>query len=390
MTKPRLNTVVLFAYAIAVCFVVIRNFFSPWGDMFNNGGCYSHYNNYLIFRQSFGHLIKELNLYISYPTEYFDLYKYPPLFALMMAPFYCMPVWLGYGVWTTINVYVPLFALSRLGALASKQGLWISLIALPEAITAALNSQSNGLVVGLLLLSFDAIQRSRTLHAVLLIGLSAFIKIFGGLFFLVFLCFPKQLNKAIKYAVLVFVLFLLLPVFFGGFDVLISHYQSWFDLLKNDFSFHVKYSVMGWIQSWFGIDVSKNKVMLLGLLLQLLPLVIKWKQRIKPEFYWPFFISLLVWMVIFNHMAESATFVIAIVSISLWFALREKLELWDWLLGIMLILFTILGPTDIYPLTLRKLMVESYQLKVFPCILFWLYMMVMSILPSSENTKLFK
>jgi len=48
---------VLIAYFFAALFVVIRNYFLPWGDLFGVGGNYSHYNNYLIFKQSFIHLV---------------------------------------------------------------------------------------------------------------------------------------------------------------------------------------------------------------------------------------------------------------------------------------------------------------------------------------------
>jgi len=390
MKRPRLSSFVFFAYLLAVCFVVVRNFFSPWGDMFHNLGFYSHYNNYLIFRQSFGHLLEGLNLYITYPNEYFDLYKYPPFFAMLMAPFFGMPVWLGYGIWTALNVFLPLYALSRLGALTTNKGLILALLILPESITSALNSQSNGLVIGLLLLSMDAATSKNTFLAVLYIWLSAFIKIFGGLFFLIFLCFPKQLFSALKYGALIFALFLLLPVFFGGLNVLHRHYLDWFELLKNDFGFHVKYSVMGWLKSWFGLSFSKNSILLFGLMIQIIPLIVNWKRRTERLFYHPFLISILVWMVIFNHMAESATFVIAVVPIGLWFALRDKILTVEWVMGVLLLLFTILGPSDIYPPTARKLIVETYQLKVFPCILFWLYMIYHSFFLMRFDAKVSK
>ena len=102
--------------------------------------------------------------------------------------------------------------------------------------------------------------------------------------------------------------------------------------------------------------------------------------------------SWLIWMVIFNHMAESATYVIAVggallILTSLYFAesspdttenklgLRQMMNTQTskiWILGfVLLILFTVLGPTDIYPKPLRLWIVEQAQLKAFPCILIW-------------------
>ncbi len=382
--KPiRLNSFVFIAYVLAVFFIIIRNYFSPWGDVFNNGGNYSYYNNYLIFRQSFGHLLASVNLYIPYPAEYFDLYKYPPFFALLMAPFYVVPVWLGYSIWTGLNLFLPLIGLRNLGLLNSSKGLIISLLILSESITAALNSQSNGIVIGLLLLSFSLVIQGRTLNAVILIWLSAFIKIFGGLFFVIFLCFPKQISKAFIYSIVVGLFFVFIPAVFGGFDALFQHYADWRNLLKNDFSFHVKYSVMGWLKAWFGFNISKNLILIIGLILQMTPLLIQWKYRTKVSFYWPYLISIMIWMVVFNHMAESATYVIAIVPIAMWYAFQDRLTIFEWVVGVAIILFTILGPTDLYPAPWRRLIVETYQLKAFPCIMFWFYLVVKSMIPNA-------
>lgn len=378
MKRMRFNGFVILAYLLAVCFIVVRNFFSPWGDMFNNGGNYSHYNNYLIFRQSFGHLLESVNLYITYPKEYFDLFKYPPFFAMLMAPFYYMPVWLGYGIWTALNTMLPVIGLRSLGLLSTHRGLVLSLVILAEAITAGLNSQSNGIVVGLLLLAFSAAIHEKTLQSVLFIWLSAFIKIFGVLFFLVFLCFPKQLKKAIPQAIGMLVVFAFSPAVFGGMNALLHHYQDWAVLLQNDFSIHVKYSVMGWLKSWFGINYSKNTIILIGLVIQILPLIIVHKSIKKASFYWPYALSIIVWMVIFNHMAESATYIIAVLPIAAWLAYTRELNVVDWVLAALVLLFTIFGPTDLYPEHWRHLIVETYQLKAFPCIAFWLYLIIKS------------
>jgi hypothetical protein len=390
MKQMRLNGLVTLGYLLAICFIVLRNFFSPWGDMFNNGGYYSHYNNYLIFRQSFGHLLESLNLYITYPKEYFDLYKYPPFFAMLMAPFYYMPVWLGYGIWTAVNVVLPVVGLRNLGLLNSSRGLILSLIILSEAITAGLNSQSNGIVVGLLLLSFSAAIKEKTLQSVIYIWLSAFIKIFGVLFFLIFLCFSKQLKKAILHGMGLLIVFAFIPAVFGGMDALLQHYRDWFLLLQNDFSIHVKYSVMGWLKSWFGLDYSKNTIILVGLIVQILPLFVARKYINSASFYWPYALSIIIWMVIFNHMAESATYIIAVVPIAVWVAYTRRPSVLEWVLVVMVLLFTILGPTDVYPLKWRQLIVETYQLKAFPCIVFWFYLLVKSILNNNFSITLKK
>lgn len=364
----------LIAYLIAALFIVFRNYYMPWGDLFEIGGNYSHYNNYLIFKQSFIHLVNQTNLYQLYPQEHYDLYKYPPIFAMFMAPFYALPVFPGYLVWTILNVFLPIYALKQLGILNSTRNKILLLAILPEAITAALNSQSNGLVVGLLILSVDALFREKTFFAILWIFLSAYIKIFGLLFLVLFLFFPNQIRKGFSYGLVVFFVFLLLPAIFGGIDVLLWQYKNWLQLLQNDHQNFVKYSVMGWIQSWFKLHPGKNVVMFAGLLIQLLPIIFKWKIRTDRFFVITYAASLLVWMVIFNHMAESATFIIAVLGIYCYLASQNKWTPLQWILLILVVAFTILGPTDIYPANWRDIIVKDLQLKVFPCIAFWFYL----------------
>lgn len=49
------------------------------------------YNNYKIFENVFPHVINGLHLYVEYPTEYYDVNHYGPIFALVIAPFSILP-----------------------------------------------------------------------------------------------------------------------------------------------------------------------------------------------------------------------------------------------------------------------------------------------------------
>ena len=394
------------SYLLAILFVAARNLTMPWGDLFADGGHYSHYNNYIIFKQSFYHLIANKDLYIHYPQEQYDLFKYPPTFALLFAPFSILPDVLGYPLWTAINLLLPVMAIQQLQGISKAGKVWFSTVLLLEGITSALNSQSNGLMLGLLMLAFVALQQQSYTKAILFIWLTAFIKLFGLLFFAIILFFPNALKQSLWRIPVVFGLLFLLPWPVLGWDGLIAQYQSMFDLLAHDHGFFVKYSVMGWLKQWFAFQPDKNWVLMFGLIMQLLPLLVfsnrfnLWQSNSLAElnpvmlsrFRFLYAGSWLIWMVIFNHMAESATYVIAVggallILTYLYFAenpfdsTENKLGLRQlmnsqtskiWMLGfVLLILFTVLGPTDIYPKPLRFWIVETAQLKAFPCILIW-------------------
>jgi len=390
-------------YVAAIVFISLRNLSLPWGDLFADGGFYSYYNNYIIFKQSFFHLITRQDLYIHYPQEQYDLFKYPPTFALLFAPFSMLPDFLGYSVWTALNLLLPVFAIYKLQGVSSRVKATMSTLLLLEGFTSALNSQSNGLMLGLLLFALVAMQNGRISQAVLFIWLTAFIKLFGILFFAMLFVFPGAVKKSLVRVPVIFGALYLLPLPVLGWEGLQRQYASMFNLLAHDHGYFVKYSVMGWLQQWFGLRPNKNLILILGLGLQCLPLLVLiikqklWRsgslRQMNPKSLerWQFLFaaSWLLWMVIFNHMAESATYVIAVGGAMLAFSQVKFMNNADfesvkntqldddrynspWILAfIMMFLFTMLGPTDVYPKDVRFWIVETAQLKAFPCILLW-------------------
>jgi hypothetical protein len=81
-------------------------------------------------------------------------------------------------------------------------------------------------------------------------------------------------------------------------------------------------------------------------------------------------VSILLWTVIFNHKAESPTFIIAFSGAAIWFFSGNKSPL-NLILFAMAFIFTTISPTDLFPKVVRNEFIEPFQLKVFPCILIW-------------------
>jgi hypothetical protein len=72
---------------------------------------YTNYNNYVIFKQSFIHLMNHQDLYKLYPNEHWDLYKYSPTFALFFGFFQIFPDSIGLILWNILNAGVLLFSI---------------------------------------------------------------------------------------------------------------------------------------------------------------------------------------------------------------------------------------------------------------------------------------
>jgi hypothetical protein len=128
-------------------------------------------------------------------------------------------------------------------------------------------------------------------------------------------------------------------------------------------------SIAGWLHSWFGVE-SKKVILIIGALLFCLPFL---KHRFFNDIKFKLFFlsSLLIWVVIFNHKAESPTFVVAISGVSIWF-FSQKIKIENVILLMTAFIFTILSPTDMFPKFIRDNYVIPYVLKAVPCILIWI------------------
>ncbi|MEO5645472.1 MAG: glycosyltransferase family 87 protein [Bacteroidia bacterium] len=353
---------------LIVLLITLQSFMLPPKTFYTGGSEYTHYNNYIIFKQSWFHLMENKDLYQPYWKEYWDLYKYSPTFAVFMAPFAILPNAAGLLCWNLLNVLVLFFALWKLPWSANKKRLFALGFVLIELFSSVHNAQSNALIAGLIIFAFLLLEKKQLALASLLIVLTVFIKLFGLVAFVLFIFYPGKL-KAIFYTIGWTLLLAALPLLFISSGQLILLYQNWFHLLQNDHSIYVGLSVTGWLQSWFGME-AKLPVLIAGIVLFLLPLI-KYKYFSEFKFRIFFLSSILLWIVIFNHKAESPTFVIAVSGIAIWFFM-QKTKTENTILLLVVLLFTILSSTDLFPANLRKEFIEAYVLKAVPCILIWL------------------
>ncbi len=337
---------------------------------YHEGGLeYNRYNNYTIFEKSFEHLKSNQDLYILYPKEHWDLYKYTPTFSVFFAGFNLLPDWLGLSLWNLLNALILLTAIYYLPRLSYYHKGLILLIVLIELTTSIQSEQSNALIAGLTVLSFGLLEREKSFWATLCIVFSMFIKLFGIVGFAIFLFYPKKW-KSVLYAVFWCGILFLLPLFFVHFTHYINLLKSYVLLLAQDHDSSYGYSVMGWINSWFLIEINKNIIVAIGVIIFLLPL---YKLKLYKEFIFKYLIvcSILIWIVIFNHKAESPTFILAMTGVALWFVQSEKNTV-NIALFTSAFVFTSLSPTDIFPPFIRNEFVKPYILKAFPCILIWI------------------
>lgn len=339
------------------------------------------YNNYVIFKYSHFHLLEGKDLYKEYyPEEYWDLYKYSPTFALFFGCFAWLPNWLGLTLWNLLNALVFFIAIRFLPGLDEKKRIWILLLSVADVMNSLQNSQANVLVAGLLLLGFGLFERKNYFLATLCIVATFYIKIFGVVALILLLFYPDK-GKSIAYALFWVIILWIVPAVITGFSPLLTAYSQYLDMLKNDQSVSLGLSVMGWLKSWFGLSMSKSVLAISGLILLYVPFL-NFKKFADYSNRILFLSALMVWMVIFNHKAESPTFIIATSAVFIWFFSTTKSRINLMMLGFV-ILFTTLSSTDLFPLTIRDNIFDPYVIKVVPCILVWVFM-VTNLLKTSR------
>lgn len=331
------------------------------------GTLYTHFNNYRIYKLSFLHLVRGQDLYVRHTLEHWDLFKYSPTFAALMAPFSLLPDAIGLVLWNLLNAGVLVLALDRLEVLTPRSRALLGWFLVPEALTAFQNLQANVLVAGLVILAYSFLESDRPGWGSLLIVTAFYVKVYPALAALLFLLYPRK-GRFVLWSLLWLALLGALPLLFVTPDRFREIYADWIQLLGSDRSVLTGISVMRILHSWFSLELSKLQVTLVGAAIGLVPLLRR-SAHGDPGFRLVFLASLLIWMVIFNHTAESATYAVAVCGVGLWYFTRPRSRRELALLGLAFLL-TSMSPR--FPHFLVLELVEPYALKALPCLLIWL------------------
>jgi hypothetical protein len=333
----------------------------------------SKVNNFIIYRNSFFHLIGHSNLYGYFPTEQYDEYLYSPTFALLIAPFAVLPVYVGTAVWCLFNAFMVYWAVRKLN-IDENRKVFIHWFVLIELLTAVQNVQVNPLVCSLFLFAYAAFENKKVGLAALFIVLSVYIKVFGILAAALFLIYPDRV-KFLAYAVLWTIVLFVFPVVVISFDELTLLYQNWYGSLTADHAKNIEdVSVMRMLSGVSGVVLSETTrfVIQLSAVVLFCLQYVRLKQFNVQQARMFLLASTMIWSIIFNHAAESSTYIIAIMGVAIWYSASEKTKP-ELVMIIFAFVLCSLSPTDIFPPFVRKNYIVSMALKSLPCLLVWLY-----------------
>jgi hypothetical protein len=88
-----------------------------------------------------------------------------------------------------------------------------------------------------------------------------------------------------------------------------------------------------------------------------------------------FMAAMLVWGIIFNHRAESPTYIIALCGIGIWHFMRPKAP-WRNAIAWFGLVVTCAAHTDLVPFAVRDNFIFPYFTKAVPSIILWMIIFI--------------
>lgn len=323
---------------------------------------YGH-TNYTTFATSFWELIKGVDIYFPVP-KILD-YKYSPSFSVLFGPIAVLPTFFGLIIWNAINTIALYVAVTGL-KIEQKAKAFILWFLVFEYITSLQNFQSNILIAGLIVITLNLLENKKQCSAAFFTALSFFIKIFGAASGLLFIFYPKK-HKFILYGIIWTIIIAALPLLFVSPSWLLQLYQSWHKTMSTDFS-GLGYSVMMLIDRI--TPAPKTYIQLTGLIILILPLIFSYGKFKEYKYRLIYTASIMILTVIFNHKAESPTFIIAAAGAVIWYV-NSKRTILDRILILGLFIFTTLSYTDL-PARILEKFTDLKVVKTLPCVLVWI------------------
>lgn len=336
-------------------------------------------NNFTIFSAASRHLRAAQDLYVAYPGEYADLFKYSPTFALLFTPYSLPPAVVGYALFASLCAFTVWAGFTKL--LPRRQaaaGLALAWLAVVGDLQRA---QTNALCAGLMLLAWEAFERRRHVSAASAIAVGAFVKLFPVAALAGAIFHPRKVRFALVTAA-VFAAGVALPLLVTSPAALMGQYRSWFSIESVDAVPLARYGtggadlyagIMGQFRVWWGVDWPHWPTQLAGMVILLLPLAVRWRHYGERLFRTRFLASILVFCVLFNHQAESPSYAIAMIGAALWVVASPRAG-WRTALFVFALLVVNVASTDLLPRALYTAYYVKYMLKTVPLIPLWLVM----------------
>lgn len=305
-----------------------------------------------------------------------DLFLYGPLFSILFTPFALMPHWLGAVLWNFFTYslfFISIFTLPEQFSFIKKRFIFI--FSVLTLFCTLLSLQYNPLIAAFFLFSFTLLEKKKGFWAVLIILLSAFTKVYG-IFQLAMLLFYPKLWKNILYAVLIGIVFLLLPIVNIPLDGLPAYYHSWVTTVMEHSDASRFYSIYRPVILYFESIEPYMGLTSIGIFLSLFAVTLTKLRVFRESFAYraQFLGILMAWVILFGLSSERHTYVIAIVGYAIWYLNTENDKLDKVLLWTNFALLGIMPVDIIFPRFLSSIILGKLHLGVIVFAITWFKM----------------
>ena len=337
------------------------------------------YNNYLIYKGVFTHIVQQTNLYTAYPSEYFDTNHYGPLFSLIIAPFALLPNSVGVILWALANAAVLYWAISLLPIEKNKKQI-ILLFSVVELMTSIHNVQFNPTVAAMLILSYVMVEKEQDIWATLFIAIGFMVKLYG-IGGIAFFWFSKHKVKFVASFIGWLAVLFVLPMSISSPRFIVQSYQDWYEaLVEKNVQNNVvagdnmqDISVSGMVKRIFNLPAFSISCVLVPATLIFGAAFLRIKQYAASGFRLIILASILLMIVLFSSSSESPTYVIAVVGVGIWWAVQANPSSRQVVaLMLFVLILTSFSATDLFPHFIRKGFIVRFALKALPCFVVWL------------------
>ena len=346
-------------------------------------------NNFLVFKYVFWHTLNETSLYKEYPSEYFDVNHYGPLFSLVVAPFAVLPHPLGLILWHVLLALLLYWTIRKLPIEQRKQ-VFILWFCAHELLTALFMSQFNIAIAAIIIASFCFIEKEQECRATFFIVLGTFVKLYG-IVGLAFFFFSKHKFRFIFSLLGWSALMYVLPMLISSPEYIFGQYLECYHNLvdknsANMFSTGQNVSLLGIVRKISGLATYSDLYLIIpGIILFVLP-YFRFSQYRNLNFRLAYLASTLLFVVLFSTGSESSSYIIAFIGVGIWYwGVSWKRGGWAVALMVFAFILTSMSPSDLFPAFIRKNYVHPYALKALPCVVIWLTLIYEMIIRDYES-----
>jgi hypothetical protein len=213
------------------------------------------------------------------------------------------------------------------------------------------------------------LERSQAWRAAAAVVLGASVKIFplAALSFAI----PRRLVVRVGIAAGLWAIGLaLMPLLLTSPGTLVAQYQSWRGVESLDAQ-QRWFSVMELLHRWLGTEWPNWPVQLAGTLLLLAPLALRRDRWDEYGFRLLYLCSVLLYVVLFNHQAERASYVIAFAGAAMWFASEPRARWRTALFVVAFITIPLMSTLIPVPALMKSRTAMLYRLAL-PCLAIWI------------------